>query len=256
MSRTHAGDPGTDSVEERPVGRSVSRARAQVPNRKDATSEAIKQFILDNQLRPGDPLPGETSLAEALDVSRSSVREALRRLEALDIVIVRRGAGSFVGALSMSPLVEALIFKATLSAGGDLATLREVVRVRRFLDLGMAETLCGKLRGTNQPGLTALVHSMVDSAERGETFSDADLAFHDGLLALAGNEVVRQLVSSFWQIHQAVVPTLGLAVHEGLVQTAHAHGDMLEAAMAGDVRAYERAARDHYRPLEMILDNR
>ncbi|MFC5938492.1 FadR/GntR family transcriptional regulator [Corynebacterium choanae] len=232
----------------------IARAsRMATANRTDATTEAIKEYILTHGLKPGDPLPGEAKLCEALGVSRSSVREALRRLEALDIVQIRQGAGSFVGTMSMSPLVEALAFKALLSSQGDRQTLKEVVEVRRTLDLGLGTKVCRTLRGTSQPGLEALVDAMIERAEGGATFAEADMAFHDGILALAGNEVVRQLVSSMWRVHQQVVPKLGIENPEGLLLTARAHGDMLRAACQGDVAAYEKAVIEHYRPLAKAL---
>ena len=56
--------------------------------------DAIKSYILRHGLRPGDRLPTESALCADLGVSRSSVREALRKLQALDIVTVRVGSGS------------------------------------------------------------------------------------------------------------------------------------------------------------------
>ncbi|PTK34592.1 FadR family transcriptional regulator, partial [Staphylococcus hominis] len=76
--------------------------------------DAIKAYILKHQLTTGDPLPTEAKLCADLGVSRSSVREALRKLEALDIISVRQGRGSVVGQMSMQPLVETLVLKNAL----------------------------------------------------------------------------------------------------------------------------------------------
>ena len=78
--------------------------------------DAIKSYMLRHGLHSGDRLPTESALCTDLGVSRSSVREALRRLEALDIVTVRQGSGSYVGNMSMQPLVETLILRASLDA--------------------------------------------------------------------------------------------------------------------------------------------
>lgn len=63
----------------------------QMVNRSAATTDAIKAYILRQGLAPGDPLPSEARLCADLQVSRSSVREALRTLQALDIVVIKRG---------------------------------------------------------------------------------------------------------------------------------------------------------------------
>ena len=107
--------------------------------RRSTTADQIKQLIIARGLTPGDPLPTEAELCEELDVSRSSVREAIRTLSTLDIVDVRHGHGTYVGPMSLDPMVEALVFRGVLSPEGSLQSLREVVEVRLALDLSMAE---------------------------------------------------------------------------------------------------------------------
>lgn len=228
--------------------------RLDLVNRKDATARQIKAYILEHGLEPGDPLPGEQELCGELGVSRSSVREALRRLEALDIVQVRQGRGSFVGTLSMAPLYEAMTFRTMLDSQDDLQTLRKLVKMRRYLDLGAAEKICFELKGKTLPELEELVEEMTRKAGRGEVFTQEDFAFHDGIMALIDNEFVRELVNTFWEVHTAVLPRLNLGGSgTSLEPTARAHGDMLRAACAGDVEAYRQAVREHYKPLETVL---
>src|SRR5699024_7557803 len=112
-----------------------------------SATEAIKELILAEGLRPGDPMPTESSLCERLGISRSSVREAIRTLSSLDIVEVRHGHGTFVGGLSLAPLVHGLNFRARSDAHEDLRTLREVLEVRIALDLSVAEKLVEQYRG-------------------------------------------------------------------------------------------------------------
>ena len=61
-----------------------------------AIQEQIKRYVTQEALVPGDPLPSEIQLAVTLGVSRGSVREAIKALESLGIVEVRRGNGIFV----------------------------------------------------------------------------------------------------------------------------------------------------------------
>ena len=83
--------------------------------RRSTAADEIKKLILTRNLKPGDLLPTEPELCETLDVSRSSVREAIRTLATLDIVDVRHGHGTYVGAMSLDPMVEALVFRGVLS---------------------------------------------------------------------------------------------------------------------------------------------
>ena len=100
------------------------------PNAATLAANGITDYIKQHQLNPGDPLPTEARLCEALNLSRSSVREAVRTLASLDIVEVRHGHGTFVGTLSLSPLVQGLVLRTTIDSANSFAHLREVVEVR------------------------------------------------------------------------------------------------------------------------------
>ena len=156
------------------------------------------RLIIARGLTPGDPLPTEAELCEELDVSRSSVREAIRTLSTLDIVDVRHGHGTYVGPMSLDPMVEALVFRGVLSPEGSLQSLREVVEVRLALDLSMAERVVAAAQVDAGGELDELVAEMVDKASRGERFLEADRLFHTKLFDAIGNRLVGQLVGAFW----------------------------------------------------------
>lgn len=223
-------------------------------NRSTTTMDAIKSYIMNHDLKPGDPLPTEATLCNDLGVSRSSVREALRKLEALDIVTVHQGRGSFVGDMSMEPLIQTLILRNALDHATGSESLRDVVATRRALDLGIAEDVVRTFSGTSNPELHALVDKMVEKANRGEVYIDEDIAFHNALTEFTGDSIIRQLMSAMWLVHQAFIPQLDTPKHDQLVATAHAHGDMLKAAEDGDVVAYKKAVIAHYGPLAELID--
>ena len=93
--------------------------------------EKVKEMILSGELQPGAKLPRENELAERLGVSRSSLREAVRALAALNVIETRQGDGTYVTSLTPEVLPEVIGF------GIDLVTdpsLLEVFEVRRFLE--------------------------------------------------------------------------------------------------------------------------
>ncbi|TNM53046.1 FadR/GntR family transcriptional regulator [Brevibacterium sediminis] len=224
--------------------------------RKVTTSDRIKDLILSDGLHPGDLLPTEGELCTRLGVSRSNVREAIRKLSTLDIVDVRHGHGTYVGEMTLDALVEALVFRGVLSPGDDLDALRDVVEVRKALDHGMSEQIVHALNGTENSELKDLVDEMTALAADGKTFPQQDRAFHTGLLAKLGNSLVGQLVAAFWDVHTAVLPKLNVAVAADLEQTARAHGLMLEAAESGDAEAFRAAITAHYEPIMRALEQK
>ncbi|WP_341532750.1 FadR/GntR family transcriptional regulator [Schaalia vaccimaxillae] len=224
-------------------------------NRSSTTMDAIKRYMLTHGLKPGDPLPTEAILCSDLGVSRSSVREALRKLEALDIITVRQGRGSFVGQMTMQPLVETLVLRSALEQINGLKSLSDVVAIRRALDLGIAEELVNAMKGTTNAPLWDAVEAMKTKAAAGQTYYDEDIAFHSGLLDYLSNSLMQQLTSAMWMIHQTVSPKLKAADNEQMMSAALAHADILRACEAGNIDAYKAAVDCHYNPLNALIDN-
>ena len=94
----------------------------------------IKDMILDGRLAPGQRLPSERALSEALEISRPTVREAIRSLQAMHILESRHGAGTFVASLSVEELLAPLQFVLSLADGG----LEHLFEVRLLLEPGAA----------------------------------------------------------------------------------------------------------------------
>ncbi|SPT53834.1 L-lactate utilization operon repressor [Actinomyces bovis] len=225
-----------------------------LPTTQSSTAmAAIKDYIIKENLGPGDPLPTESQLCTKLGVSRSSVREAVRTLVALDIVDVRHGHGMFVGQVSMRPMVESLVFRGRLNPGDDFQALRDVVQVRELLDHALAPEVVAAWKGREEPVLDQVVAEMTSLAATGSLFTEQDRTFHSMLLAPLENHLFRNLTDAFWSVHTLTVPLLGASTPENINRTALAHAQMLAAARAGDLDAYRAAVHEHYLPLKQVL---
>ena len=69
----------------------------------------IKEKIIDKTWKPGDKITSEIQLAEELEVSRISVREAISKLVAMNVLITKKGGGSFVNSFSTTDYMDELI---------------------------------------------------------------------------------------------------------------------------------------------------
>ena len=236
------------------MSRGVMSGLTTTPMTQSSTAMAeIKNYILTKGLHPGDALPTESQLCTDLGVSRSSVREAVRTLVALDIVEVRHGHGMFVGQVSMRPMVESLIFKGLLNPGDDHRGLRDIVEVRITLDNALAEPVTHAWHNRQDPELDTLVDKIEHLASQGKLYTDQDRRFHTRLLEPLDNHLYLHLTEAFWAIHTLTVPLLDAPKLEDLTSTAKAHRAMLQAAHAGDTPAYRKAITDHYAPLLAVL---
>lgn len=227
-------------------------------NRSVATMNAVKSYILAKGLKTGDPLPTEATFCEALNVSRSSVREALRKLEALDIVTVYQGRGSFVGEMSMQPLVETLVLRTALQHSSGDKSLSEVVKIRRALDVGISREIVAAMKGTENPEIWQIVDTMTKKAKNGESYLQEDIDFHSAMLRHLDNDLLQQLMSAMWLINQTIIPKMDAEKSnhkkKKLEETADAHRMMLEAAEAGDWERYLKALEQHYAPIRQLIE--
>jgi DNA-binding FadR family transcriptional regulator len=221
------------------------------PLLRQEVADGIKRYILENRLHPGDPLPTETELCEALGASRSSVREAVKILHALDIVEVRHGHGTYVGHLSLSALVESLTFRGLLSPDDDVQVLADLVDVRELFERGMAERIVASLSGEQLDALERLVTRMSDAgvAGDGRGLIEADRAFHALLVAPLGNDLMGQLSMAFWDVYAIVAPQIDGFTHTEQAETVAAHHSIVTAARAGDPVAFVQAIGEHYAPV-------
>lgn len=216
--------------------------------------EQIKRYILQHRLAPGDLMPTELELCAELGVSRSSVREAMNQLDALDIVDVQHGRGTFVGEISLAPLVDSVSFRCLVDRREADAALREIIDVRRALELGQAAVVVAALHGKHDDDLHDLVDTMLARSGGGRRFPDQDRAFHIGLQQHASeNRLAHNLIGAFWDIHTFVIGEVGAPDSKDIEETARAHRDMLEAAERGDEPAYVAAVHAHYEPLLRVL---
>lgn len=232
------------------TGYEQTKLEQRFTSRTDSTIESVEQYIISERLKPGDPLPTEAELCKLLGVSRSSVREAMKQLQALDIVATKQGKGAFVSNMSLSPLVNTLVLRSSMG-NGSLGTLDEVVSMRKYLDIGVGHDLVEKRDQTDLKKikeLRDLVKLMISKSTTGRSYIQEDIAFHRGLISILQNQLLEEMMSAMWLIHMAVVPSLP-ADAAGLIATAKAHGAMLQAIEDGDIGAYYRAVEDHYQPL-------
>ncbi|WP_327579737.1 MULTISPECIES: FadR/GntR family transcriptional regulator [unclassified Streptomyces] len=218
----------------------------------DVAISRLKKRIESGEFTPGQRLPPETALANELELSRPSLREAVRALAMAGVLDVRRGDGTFVTDLRPDRLVRAI------GSFLDLAN-----------DTGLDEML--ECRKVIEPGATALAATRIDAAtldalhqriERMRTMHDPeelvreDLAFHADIVAATGNRTLESLLSSVTQQTARARIWRALIKSDVLAWTHEQHMDIYRALHAHDSLAAFTAANRHVNDVDAWVRDR
>lgn len=207
--------------------------------------ERIKRLIIDRRLPSGTPLPTETELMELLGVSRNSVREALKALQAMGIVEIRHGFGTYVGPMSMAPMIEGLIFRTVAGHYRGEDSLLQLLELREAVETGLIARLAGRIPATDLETLDAIVRRMAAEAAEGAVRADTDRAFHAALYGSLDNTLLSEVLEAFWDAFHRVRTDL-VDVPTDPQETLTQHRRILESVRSGDALRAEEAIRDHF----------
>lgn len=234
--------PGIDSTV---VTTSARGRRTGARANQQALQEAITQLVVERGLGPGAPLPTELELMQELDVSRHPLREAMKALEALGIVDIRHGYGTYVGSAVLSGLEAGLAFRGALSVQGDYTDIRNLLELREVLEAGLVGRVLAAAGEIDLDALESAVAEMERAAADGRYAPAADWAFHETLYRPLGNTMVLDLLKVFWRVFNTLDAQLPRAGDTPAV-TAGWHRRILDALRAGDEDAMRAAVVEHF----------
>jgi GntR family transcriptional repressor for pyruvate dehydrogenase complex len=220
--------------------------------KKSAIAEEILARLLDlikeRELRPGDKLPPERELAAMMDVSRPSLREALRALSIMNIIEIRQGDGTYVTSLEPELLVEHLDFVFAL----DDSTFVQLFEARKILEVGIVALAAQRITAEQIAELEACLARSVENTDDPQAFLETDLELHNLITRAANNPILSRMMASISQ--------LGLASRSrttaipGVVQkTVDDHRAIVAALKARDANAARQAMLDHLNNVEARL---
>ena len=218
-------------------------------------AEAIKGWVVEQGLGPGDRLPGEAALVERFGMSKGTIREAMRILGAQGLVATKTGpgGGNFVGEVTRD---RAHALLGNYFYFQDI-TIADIYQVRIALEPELAASLAGRLSAAQLDALRAIMEGYAVPAadvagERAQHV--ASLSFHSRLADYAENAVLGFFIGFMAQIltDLTVYRRLYSAPNVALWQRGRQHQlDLLDALAAGDAEASRRIMRSH---MEMARD--
>ena len=208
------------------------------------TDEAIlkiKSMILSGELGPGDRLPPEKELSEALGLSRSSLREAVKALAIIRVLDVRRGDGTYVTSLTPSLLLDAMSFVVDIHQDDSVLELFEV---RRILEPAAAALAAPRMTAADVAHLRALMAQVDDTTSPDDLVAN-DMVFHRCIAERAGNAYLTSLLDTLSGSTVRARVWRGLTEQGAVTRTLTEHRAIVDALEAGDANLASAQATVH-----------
>jgi GntR family transcriptional repressor for pyruvate dehydrogenase complex len=217
----------------------------------DAVIERLEELIF-SRLEPGETLPSEGQLAEALGVSRLSVREASRALEARGLLDIGKGRRPRVAAPNGSLVGD--FFKSAVRR--DPRALLDLLEVRRALEVHIASLAARRASQRHIADLELSISAMRAAEQEFEAFHTADVRFHENLAAASGNELLVFLIEAFAEPLRAS-RRRSFAGHQArgghVDDVIQQHETILDAIKARNPKQAAQAMREHLQQTEQDL---
>jgi GntR family transcriptional repressor for pyruvate dehydrogenase complex len=217
----------------------------------DGVIERLEELIL-SRLEPGETLPSEGQLAEALGVSRLSVREATRALEARGLLDISKGRRPRVAVPNGSLVGD--FFRSAVRR--DPRALLDLIEVRRALEVHIASLAARRAGQRHIADLDLSINAMRAAEQEFEAFHAADVRFHENLAVASGNALLVFLIEAFAEPLRASRQRSfagHLARGGGIDDVIQQHQTILDAVKDRNPKRAAQAMRDHLQQTEQDL---
>ena len=198
-------------------------------------AQTLRQAIVDGDLKVDERLPTEPELAQRFGVSRPTIREALKRLAAQNLIRSRRGpsGGTFVNRPDSDEAQNALINMTSLLTTMGEFDLSDIAEARRELELVCVRLAAQRREQSHINSMISELSLQKDSALSDQDFCASDVRFHRAIVDASGNTMLRFMMSS---VIEAVQPIVNLIIFRfwDKEKTIAQHERILTSIQAGD----------------------
>jgi GntR family transcriptional repressor for pyruvate dehydrogenase complex len=221
----------------------------EVVRRNKVYEEVAKQIerLIVKKLKPGDKLPSERELADMLQVSRSSIRDAIRSLELVGLVEPRQGAGTIVRESATEPFANALERKQKL--------VPELLDFRKMLEPPLAARAATHASTEEMSEMEEILERQEEKQDRGEVTIVEDAEFHYSVALASGNSVVLKVIDILMDLLRDTRER-SLQLRGRPQKSLAGHKKILMAIKRRDAEAAKSAMRRHIEDVEEIVLNK
>jgi len=205
----------------------------------------LVELIVTGQLKEGDLLPPEGPLSEHFGVSRTVLRESVKRLEEKGLVIVSQGRGTQVQASGYWNMLDPVVLSALIDNDDSLGVLDELTVVRASLESAMAGAGAASHTTEEVRRLENALTAMRESVSEIDSFRQADVVFHYALMEISGNGLAENIAKHLYKRAVESSRYQGINPPDAVALTLDEHAAIVDAITRGDTQGAAAAMHDH-----------
>lgn len=206
----------------------------------DKVELRLIRYFLDNNLKPGDPIPKELDLTHSLGVSRTVIREALLRLRMVGLIQSKKKRGAVLSNPDLLSLLQKTLYPTMM----DQMTLRDIFEMRLVLEIGMADLIFYRITKKDIKDLELIIKKEPDQSADYLFDVPHEIAFHGKLYEITGNDTLKGFQNMLLPIFQYVHES-GLLKKNIKVRRYVSHKRLVEIIKKGTPDQFREAMRRH-----------
>ena len=210
-----------------------------------AVVESLTDAIVSGTVPPGSALPVEPELSETIGVSRITIREAVKSLEAKGLVRARQGSGTTVTQPEEWNLLDPVVLAATVQHDDELVVLDQLVGVRSALEAQMAAQAAELATDDDLRSVEWLLGQLAEETATPARFVETDVAFHDRIMQASRNRLGRSIIRTVHTQARGTFLYTGTPDVDACEQANAEHRQVAERLLARDPQGAADAMTAH-----------
>lgn len=223
----------------------LSQPRDRQPMLGVVVVDELVDAIVSGRLAPGDALPPEGPLSEQFGVSRTVVRESVKRIEEKGLVTIARGRGTEVRPMTAWNTMDRVVLTALIKHDETLGILDELSVVRAQLESVMAAEAAQRRSDEQVAELDRAMQRMRESTADEDVFRAADVAFHETVMELSRNRLAGNIARTLMDHALESSRYHGVDTPDAFAVTLREHEAVHAAISEGDPVRAQDAMNNH-----------
>ncbi|PRD17307.1 D-galactonate utilization transcriptional regulator DgoR [Pantoea coffeiphila] len=211
-------------------------------NKTDRLIVELGRQIVGGKYVPGASLPAEAELCEEFETSRNIIREVFRSLMAKRLIEVKRYRGAYVAPRNQWNYLDTDVLQWVLEQDYDPRLIGAMSEVRNLVEPSIARWAAERATSSDLAQIELALNEMIANNQDRDAFNEADIRYHEAVLAAVHNPVLQQLGVAISSLQRAVFERTWMGDEANMPKTLHEHKTLFDAIRHQDSDAAEQAA--------------